>query len=286
MGSLFPIQQSSTWRLFLLVYSLAIWATNGQSQIIPPPPPKAILPPPSEEYWQDQDLKRMQQQRRGRERLLAPPPPNPAEVRNKELFAEALQEREMDFMFQVSLLFPYIKTTGQRSNYTAEPTSHFHAFFKMAKSPSEGNITTWWGLRAAPFAGTGIDKKVPGRYGFTYFGPMIGMGKISPGIRSSGHNSGERGLLEEIEFPVRYGWFWMSGIAASTNTTRIDPSTKPTDQDFSGKGGIRFDSPGIWTEITYTTVHFGALGVNFSMGAQLARQKIFYYGGIAAAGWN
>jgi hypothetical protein len=261
---------------------------TGQSfgQILPPGNPRSVPPPDINMKTTDTDLKMKHKQRQDRDRSLRKPEMKPEEKRDLELYKAALEVREMNFMMQVSLVLPYVKVSGARKNYTADLTSHFHLFFRGSKLASTTDTNMWWGLRTAMFSGTGIYKNIPGRYGFTYFGPMIGLGKIAPGERSSGFDPARGDRLENQVFPSRQGWFWMFGIAAVSRTSKIEPTEKPIDQDFDRSGGVKFDKPGLWTEFTFATVHFGAVGVNVSLGAQLAQGKTYTYAGLGAAGWN
>jgi hypothetical protein len=287
MGSMFPTRGRAFYNQFIVLFVLwPVLTRQALGQILPPGNPASRPPPEYDRNNADNDLERKQEQRRIRDRSGRKPVLEREEKRNIALSKDAVKHHELDFMLQVSLVLPYLKTTGNRKNYTADLTSHFHLFYRGTKTPNDAAGNLWWGFRTAMFSGTGIYKNIPGRYGFTYFGPMIGIGKISSAEQAGGSSAAGADPMEDQFFPTRHGWFLMFGIAATSRIVKIDPSELPLDQDFDRSSGVKFDKPGLWTEFTYATVHFGAVGVNLSLGTQFAQGKTFYYTGLGAAGWN
>ena len=136
------------------------------------------------------------------------------------------------------------------------------------------------------FFGNGFYQSHPGSYGLTYFGPMIGVGKIDPLSSEAGSSkTGEgTGSGAEKTRASSEGWLLSGGIAAVSSQGRSvwpqDPSS-----DFLTKG-VSLDVPGVWLEIRNMHVVLGAVGINLLAGVQTGKDKAFFYTGIGIAGWD
>jgi hypothetical protein len=245
----------------------------------------AVAPPrlDTDDQLED-DLQRKREERHKREREDRKEGPSPAAKRRMSLLKDTLVHHERWFMTEWSLVGATALTSGDKEGYTVDPTVHMNLFLRRDPSHADGRVGLWYGARVAPFAGTGFYKKKPGAYGSTYFGPMIGVGKIDPvpedGVARADPASGE------IEIPSADGWVLTTGVAAVSRLGHSD-SADPQDKhnDFVDKGVV-FDAPGLWAEARFLRILYGAAGFDLFLGVQTGDQKIFVYGGIGAAAWN
>lgn len=249
-------------------------------------PPKPAPPPGAADTSSDaeEDLRRKREQRRSREQSLEPPEPPYNLQRRKKLLKESLIPRDRALMFEVSAVAGTVSTRGDRERYSAEPTSHFNVFFRYDAKNKNGKIGPWYGLRLAPFAGSGFHKKRPGHYGLTYFGPMIGIGKIDPAQTQDGASLRTENE-SEVKIPATGGWVIGTGLAAVSRTGKTNDEQPDPASDFTAKG-VAFDSPGLWIEGRYLRILYGAFGFNFILGIQSGSGKEFLYGGVGFAGWD
>lgn len=283
----------------------AFGADNPPGKVIElPDAPKAQVPisrPQEGDSKKDSgsdDLQRLRGERQKREGETNPKPPTPSERQHNALVLESLKDRPLTLMFEVSLIYPKIIVTGVRKSYVADMSSHFQVVTRMFPSLPATDLQLWYGLRLAPFAGYGVYKGVPGRFGFTYLGPIIGVGNLVQryGERPSSASEGEtdtkaarqidhgESAVASNEGIVRWGYLWTLGIAAQSRVgyaTRYDESV---DDDFNSKG-FAMDAPGVWSEIRLLSVHYGALGYNAFIGGQAGKGKQFYWVGMGLAGW-
>ena len=261
--------------------------TSGLIEGLSPPPPAA---PPiiDEDKQSEQDLRRMRSHRRRKKAEETPDPPSYTERLEKALDREAQAPHPKKFFLEMSLLFTNASTTASRQGYTSEPTVHFNAAWQVTnEKPQAANTAKLWiGVRAAPFFGNGFYQSHPGGYGLTYFGPMIGVGKVDPLPPETGSPiKGEvRGNGTDKTRVSSEGWLLSGGIAAVTRQGRSawpqDPSS-----DFHSRG-VGLDVPGVWLEIRNMHVVLGAVGINLLAGIQTGKDKAFFYAGIGIAGWD
>jgi len=271
-----------------LLFSLPI-TSSAEAQILLPTTPRSATPPRAAPETHENQIRKKRRNRQKRDKRFIKPKPKAADVRDRELLTQALKKRPMAFAVELNLVIPGVKTFGKRSGYTADITTHLRVISRADQDKKTDEIQLWWGGRAAMFSGTGIYDEVPGRYGFTYFGPMIGVGKISLGSQSSGFNPKKGDKIANHDLPTRKGWLLMSGIAAQSRLSSVDRSSRGTlgdSSDFDNPKGVKFDAPGLWAEITYITIHFGAVGVHYSGGVQFGKQKTFAYFSVGVAGWH
>ncbi len=201
--------------------------------------------------------------------------------KEKDIITETTKPRLRHIMLEVSLISPSVVTTGDRQGYTSELTSHFNIMWRTNPKQMNGKRGTWYGFRLAPFAGGGRYKEFHGNYGFSYFGPMIGIGKLDP-MPSSVPRT-RRGSKPKP--PIISGWLWSGGIAGQHRLNGTDPSDEgQVDDEFNE--GIGLDVPGIWTEYRHMRVIWGAVATNFIVGVQSGKGKYFIYTGLGFGGWH
>lgn len=273
-------------RLMLLGFLASAVPAPGFGQIEGLDPPRAARPPAVDQDRETEEtLEKKREERHEREQLSRPKPVPYKEKQEKALLKETLTPRERWLLLELSLVFCGADTTGKREGYTCEPTTHFNGIVRKGGKDKDGKVGLWYGGRLAPFGGTGYYKKKPGTYNLTYFGPMIGVGKIDP-VPADGAGARAASADGETHIPNASGWLVTTGIAAVTRSGRTSDKTNTDNgNDFRSKG-LTFDSPGIWLEARYLRVQFGALGFDVSAGVQTGREKFFVYGGFGVAAWD
>lgn len=252
--------------------------------LAPPKPARPPHPAGSDEDTLDQDLRRKRKDRRRREKE-AEPPPVPWERQQEEaLLKETLQPRPRRLLMEVSLVGGAALTTGAKEGYTLDPNSHFNVALRHDPKKNDGRIGLWYGARVAPFTGTGFYKKRPGSYGLTYFGPMIGVGKIDPVPEDDGKGRATA-ASGEIDIPSADGWLVSAGLAAVTKNGESGTTDASDGTNDFGSKGVAFDAPGAWLEIRYLKILFGGAGLDVVVGTQSGRGKLFVYGGLGFGAW-
>lgn len=279
--------------LAVVVVALAVLASSshrvyaqGNTSIERLTPPKAAPPPGSNDRRQDADtdLEQKREQRRLRDKSLQPAPTPYSLALRKELEKETTIPRDKALMFETSLVAGTVMTRGDRERYTAEPTTHFNISYRYDAKARAGKAGPWFGFRLAPFTGSGFHKKRPGSYGLTYFGPMIGLGKIDLVLPGESRSAGTQ-TISEPKIPVTDGWSLSTGIAAVSRSGRQNEGAEDSSNDFSTKG-VAFDGPGLWLEARWLRILYDSFGYNVIAGIQTGKDKEFIYVGMGAAGWN
>jgi hypothetical protein len=250
--------------------------------------PKAVPPPGSDpsdlESQAEDDLRRKQQQRKERDQSLLPPEPPYSLQRAKNLKKEALTPHDRSFMFELSFHLTTAAVRGDRTRYTSDPAVHFNLFYRHDAKNRSDKTGPWFGFRLAPFSGSGFHKQKFGSYGLTYFGPMVGVGKI--GLIQTKENGPVRSdKNEDINIPSTSGWLIATGVAAVSKMGRSTEEDPPKDSDFSSQG-VAIDGSGIWLEARYIQILYGALGYNAILGIQTGKNKEFLYAGFGVSGWD
>ena len=261
----------------------------AKERIILEPEPEPIIPPPTDKNQSEQDLLRMRKRRRKREGKNLSRFDFFQKKRDQELEQAAEKKGPYEFMLQTSLVLPAILARGPRSNYTSELTAHISAQFRLDTSEDPFSQQYWWGVRIAPFAGTGVYEETAGRYNFFYFGPTFGIGSLSrtgakeqKNLKEKKTKSSIRSKKTELKTTA---WFFTGGIAAQTRIVKVDPTDDIADKEMNTIKSAKLDGPGLWAEFTYANIYFGSLGVHYSAGIQLGEQKAFLWVGIGAGGW-
>jgi len=250
-------------------------------------PPKAAPPPGTRsdlDRQADEDLRKKQMHRGERDKSLLPPEEPFSVHRNRKLLQEAIAPHNRSLMFELSLHLTSTSVRADRKSYATDPSVHFNIFYRYQKKKYLDKTGPWFGLRMAPFSGSGFHKNKFGSYGLTYLGPMIGVGKIGliP-LREEGEVRSDASL--DTKIPSISGWLIGTGIAAVSKSGRSTDNNPAGDSDFNSKG-IGFDGPGLWFEARYIKILYGALGYNLIIGVQSGKQKEFFYTGIGISGWD
>jgi hypothetical protein len=187
-------------------------------------------------------------------------------------------------MVEVSLLYGRVRNQGRTRNYTFNPTSHFNVYLRPSPNPLPSGLTFWTGLRVAAFSGTGFYESRPGRYGLTYIGPILALGKFGPS-KGAGPSPTEP-PSDPLAIGEGRGWILSLGVAG---LARIGESENPlpesTDNDFNTARKVIYDPSAFWLEGRYATVMFGGLGVNYIAGVQNGSARALVYVGAGLAGW-
>lgn len=255
-------------------------------QILPPGSPAQVKPPVVTEEEADQILQEKKRLRREDEERDAPPPPTPALVREQKLAAASQQDLPSRLHMSLTFAATQIKTFGKkRQNYTSDPTALLHVYLRPGSSDQPAGTTRFWtGFRLAPLTGTGVYENIPANYGFVYFGPMIGLGKISPAVASISDDAAKNPTSRPADFETS-GFFWMSGIAAQSRIGSPPPGGATPRDDINTKG-VAFDAPGLWTEVTYTSIKYKLYSTNYMFGLQGGNAKLWVYLGMGFGFWH
>jgi hypothetical protein len=256
----------------------------AEDKILMPTPARPVLPPTrNREKIQQEDLQRKRENSDYKSNVSEPEVKSPSKIRDEKLLQEMIKPRPYVFQLSLSILIPKAFVRGDLDDYSLDPSNAVHMQYRLFRSKEISELQTWIGFRAANFNGTGTYKDLNGRFSFTYFGPTIGVGKISLAPRSL-PAEGSKDSKEGDAFVTQTGYFWVGGVAAQSRLVTIDRGAKPPDNEMNSKG-ITFDSPGLWTEFIYTRVHYGALSTNYFAGVQSGNQKFIAYLGFGVGGF-
>ena len=251
----------------------------------PAVPPRLDGEEPGETDQQlEESLKRKRRERLEREADEAPPAATFAQRRTAALLKDALTPRPQALLMELALAVCGVATRGDRQGYTCDPTVHFNVFLRYHPSRPPDRTGLWYGLRVAPFVGTGFYKNRPGAYGSTYFGPMVGVGKIDRQPVDDG-TARAASATGEPEIPSGSGWLVGAGIAWASQIGHGGPEIADDDKDDFRTKKTTFDAPGSWLEARYLHVLYGALALDGLAGFQAGRGKTFYYVGLGVGGW-
>lgn len=269
---------------------IAWWAfagvSLGQISDLAKPSPATIPEPESKDPLGD-SLNRMKGERAKRDGKPAVVDDGPNYL-DRHLAAAALDPHPMKFWLDVSLIQPIVITRGDRSNYTADVTSHVLGNFRINPDKPTNIPQLWTGFRLAPFAGSGTYKNSTGRYGFLYFGPMIGLGSFDLALAPSespfeSKTAGGSDKAAKPKVNVRTGWIVNGGLALQSRIGRLDATVEDPGDDFDTKK-LAFDIPGLWAEARYFRLYYNALSFSGIAGAQAGKGKYFFWIGIGAGG--
>jgi hypothetical protein len=248
---------------------------------------KGRKPPedPSETQW-DEDLQRLRQRRKEREQKDSLPEPTWKERLSKSLDQEEKRNLPRIFMIEVSGVLSRVKTHAPTRDYTSELTSHFNLFWRPVQSRPVTQVNFWTGVRVAPFAGSGFYQDRPGRYGLTYFGPILAVGQLSPPKEERASVKGAPTPLSPDHLTTSHGWIVSIGVAGLSRIgVSEDPRPVSAGNDFTSSKGNRLDGSGLWMEVRYLSTRFGGISLNPIMGFQSGRYRQFGYVGMGLAGW-
>ncbi|MFK7823190.1 MAG: hypothetical protein AB8G05_03480 [Oligoflexales bacterium] len=257
----------------------------GKDRIILAPNPEPVVPPPPDKEQSQQDLQRLRKRRKKRKGGNISRYKYFQNKRNQQLVKDSEKKGPYQFMTQTSLVLPAILARGPRSNYTSELSAHISTFFRLSPDEEPFSQQYWWGIRIAPFAGTGNYQETAGRYNFFYFGPMIGIGSLSRSLETDQKENNGIVTRSNKNTPKTNGWFLMGGIAAHTRIVQVDPTDDIADKEMNTIKSAKLDGTGLWVEFTYANIYFGSLGAHYVAGVQLGEEKVFLWLGVGAGGW-
>ena len=270
-----PAQLATYRTLFTLPLFFVLFANSLLAQISLPQPPAAAIPPaiPAD---QDPAMRRQREraaQRQSEEEKKIEELSSATETAKIEKEREDLKKPRPFYGFvELSMLYPKVLTTGNRTNYRADMTTHVNVLGRLKPDQPVDETQMWLGFRLAPFGGSGAQKNQKGRFSLTYFGPAVGVGSIGkPGDPFS-------------ESPRRHGFLLSAGIAAVSRLQEPTELSDPGRTDFQATP-YAMDSPGVWSEIRSIHTFYGSLSYNLVAGTQLAEGKTLLYLGAGFAGW-
>lgn len=282
MGSIFPRT--------LVVLALAAHSASASGQILLPKDP--TLPPPprrsQESIKQDQKQREETLEQDLKEAGLStkPVPDKPQLKRDLALLEETLKPTPLDFALLTHLTYSHITTSGNdRSDYGAEPSVGINIWYRIFQDTKPEDTNIWAGFRGQYFGGSGRYKQNSGTFSFLYFGPTIGVGKISPGVGDVGQDATKDADSVAKALTARHGLFALTGIAAQSRQGTHEPDKNKPDDDLNSKA-LAFDSPGLFAEVWYTHIRYNALSYNALLGAQTGKQKLFIYLGVGVGLWR
>lgn len=243
----------------------------------------------SSEESLEQESARRREKRQRREQGLRREPLSPQQKNEKMLREEAIKERPRAFLFELGIVACQAMVKAPRDAYTCEPTTPFSFFYRPVQARAKDQLSAWYGFRIHPFVGSGFYDARPGRYGLTYFGPMVGLGNIA--AKATPQGSGGRpasGTKRDEITPVYTGNLVSLGLSlmASSGTHEArENSETSNDDDFTRKKGVKFDTPGLSVEYRHLRVYHGALGLDLLVGSQFGRGKSWIYAGLGFGAW-
>jgi hypothetical protein len=246
-----------------------------------PDDPSRVAAPPEidEDMLEREQLEKKSKAREIRNKKFEKPPKDPSKVRDSKLLSEMVEQRPNNFLLSLNLVYPLAQVTGPREEYIFEPSTVISAFLRIGQIKVYTDYVVWTGFRMANFAGTGIYDSIPGRFGFSYFGPMIGVGRIDPAPASLPREASNPNVDPGKFLSSRGGAFFVAGVAAQSRFAETFAGSETPKEDLN-EMPAGFDAPGIWGEGHYSWIHFGALSINFLAGVQLGSGKtIVYFGG-------
>jgi hypothetical protein len=249
--------------------------TAVYGEILLPPPPTAMPPPrqpATRNPTQDVEVDRSDTIQGLRQEFDTTPPPQNAKSNPEKKVAKLPKKRLMAGVFELSLLKPWVTTTGHRRNYTCDVGSHASGYMRPLVHKDPMTVQFWVGLRVAPFGCVGSHKSQRGRFSHTFLGPAVGFGRFI---------ASEDPSRDQV---ARSFWLWSFGISGLHKTAAEQDVKGSTSSDFS-KSRLVYESPAGWAEFRWSQVFRGALGSGLLLGTQTASGKSFYYVGLTASGF-
>jgi hypothetical protein len=285
MGIIFLPVQIIRSVIAWLIFSYAAAASAQAIEL--PEPPRAAPPPLDPDYYdpdtgdaldrREFDLRQKREDRKKRDRDLEKPQPTPDDKKAKALAAEAVLPRPERFLFAANLIAPMISTSGgQRKSYTAEITGEFNGLWRPSEDKTE-RWRPWIGGHLGAFTGAGKQESTVGRYGFTYFGPIVGVGKFDLAPASlTGEASSDAGG-SEVKL-TRSGYLLAVGAMMVSKRSYVPGGNDDAASDFEDTNA-RFES-GVYGEAMFFKIKYGALCYQLVVGGQTAVGKSFiWFGG-------
>ncbi len=271
----------------------AAFAQAAQDTIIAPPSaPKAVTPKNSSSEKDafapilKRRQERLQEDETKREEAARKPFTLKEQIKELRQEVEAKnsgQPKPIRFGMNVSFVLPkMLGKGGGLKDVDLDYSGFYHAFYRLDQGKAN-DLGIWTGARIAPITGTARHKGVPGRFGFLYFGPMLGVGKFSPLLGSTSDEGGlPAGESIDPSF-MSQGWLWTGGLALMQRSVDTMRFPNPGGEFASDK--LALDGTGLWTEFTYALVFMDTLSSHAFIGAQTGKDRVFAYGGIGIGLW-
>ena len=248
-----------------------------------------ILPVPTRENDMIKNIKKRRQERiirnQQKHRSFLPQLKSELEKHGKEKKPMLLQ------MVVTPVITHAIVTGDEREEYQTDPTLLFHLKFRPFSGPLKNDINFWTGLRLAPFSGNGIYKGISAAFSFLYVGPMFGIGKFSLArVPNSEKNSkeiidGSKKTTREVSPYQKTSFFLSGGIALQSRLVRRESGRPPPDEEFDTRDLV-YDSPGLWAEYIFSVLHYNTISVDYTVGLQSGKKKLFAYLGVGVGLWH
>ena len=248
-----------------------------------------VVPPQRDDVDEDEDvlehdLQQMIKRREQRELEQNPPIPRAVQKQMK-LIDEAKKNTDHRVFMQLSLTFPTISAQGGREDYHIDPTTGFGFLWRVSGSKPDSDMQLWVGSRLTAFSGTGTLEGVNARFSFTYFGPALAFGKISPIVtKDSADKKAAKEVAKSTDYPVRSAYFISFGMVGQAREAVLSsPKENVPDEFQSSKFAL--DGTGLWAEFTFARVYYEAYSANVNLGAQLGEGKTYAWLGFGFGGW-
>lgn len=270
----------------LLMINIFPHILKADDLILFPKDPPLIIPPQRGEDAIQEDLDEKQDYWKMKYRQL-PDKPSPTEQRNVKLVEESLKDRPLDFELAFSFIIPYAKVRGNQK-YKMDPGVDIHSIFRPQKSYDISKLQVYLGMRACFFSGSLIGKNIFAHFNFMYLSPILGVGKIYLAQKDVSKNveQDKKNITKYIK--PHTGWMLLVGPAIQSRYIQIQEkgsATQEIPEEYKTKS-IDVNELGLWLEVLYKQIYFGAIGINLLSGIQLGKGKTFYYVGVGTSGWN
>lgn len=264
-----------------------------QGTIVPPGAPKVA--PPKHSTSEEDAFSSILQRRE--ERLREDEKKREEEAKTPFTLKEQIQElrkeveaknggqlKPIRLGMNVSFVVPkMLGKGGGLKSVSTDYTAFYQAFYRFDQGKAD-SVGLWTGVRIAPITGTARYKNVPGRFGFLYFGPMLGVGKFSPLLAEGSENKDAATAEASIEPSfMSQGWLWTGGLALLQRS--VDTMSFPNPGGEFAQDKIAIDGTGLWTELTYALAFLDTLSTNAFIGAQTGKGRVFAYGGVGVGFW-
>lgn len=272
--------------------------------------PLKIRPEATDRNRLDKSLQRMKKKREKREPKESRP--GIFKKQTEKLKQAANIHRPYKFMLSTSFNIPWLTTSGDRKNYTIDPSFHILSLHRIQQTLNPDKFQFFLGSRTAAFSGSGTFESISGRYSFLYLGPVFAWGKFTrenindekTGSDKSRHDmnktkdSQKENSKQTANDPVqqkeqKLDWGIMDeffavclGISAQARFSRNDAKGIEPSDDLNATKSLVLDTPGLWLELRKSYIYYGSVGIDYTAGIQLGKGKTFVWMGIGVSGWH
>lgn len=245
-------------------------------------PPVKVVPPnyvPKKEEGKEKESDYVKDRKQKIRDSMKPPKKSASEIRNEQLDAQKFDPIQGKFHLGINWLVPTIETSGAREDYRIDPTTSFFAYHNLSSLDKE---TVWyWGLRVLGISGSGIYNKIPGQFGFLYFGPSFGVAFLPSKTKYANNR-----VKKSADTPRLGVQFIHAGLSIQTRRAGEDNNPVISEDDMTTTDGVNFDGSGFWMEYQYQNIYYGKFGYGYVAGFQFGDGKTFYWLGVSTVGWG